>query len=218
MAKEVSTYQSHRQEGILLNANESWESLDMETMVEIQKRLPEVAINRYPVDDDEELLDVYSKRIGVNPACIMAGNGSDALLGLMIGFFLGKGKTLYTFAPDFSMYDYYASSYEAKMEKYICQEDGSVDVQDFIAQGKEKEVDAIVFSNPNNPTGHCLNKEEVLTIVRAFPDIPVIVDEAYMEFGNQSVKEELDACPNLYITRTLSKAYAMAGIRVGFVL
>lgn len=216
--KEISGYKPHIQEGTLLNANESYEGLDAETLQELIQVLPTLPLHRYPQDDPQELYEAYQSVIGVQPTHMMAGNGSDALLGLMIGSFLSKGKVLYTLAPDFSMYDYYASNYEAVMEKYVTEEDGSVDVSSFIRQGKERGVDLIVFSNPNNPTGHCLKREEVLDIVSAFSEIPVIIDEAYMEFGNQSVVHDLDRYSNLYVTRTLSKAYAMAGLRIGFVL
>lgn len=218
MAKEINTYQAHTQEGILLNANESWEGLDIETIAQIQKELPSVLFHRYPQDDQSRLYQAYANLMRLDVDTIMAGNGSDALLGLMIGNFCSKGKKVYTFLPDFSMYDYYASNYEATLEKYICQEDGSLDVDAFIQEGKEKDVNLIVFSNPNNPTGHCLKKEQVLQIVESFPNIPVIVDEAYMDFSNQSVMDQINNYSNLYVTRTLSKAYGLAGIRIGFVI
>ena len=218
MAKDVSTYQAHQQEGILLNANESWQGLDNQTIAQIQEEIVNIAFHRYPQDDLQRLYDAYAKMMNLSSHQLLVGNGSDALLGLMIGTFLSKGKTLYTFAPDFSMYDYYASNYEAQMEKYSCQEDGSVDIEAFIQQGKEKQVDMVVFSNPNNPTGHCLTKEEVIQIVEAFESIPIIIDEAYMDFSNQSVLDQVNQYSNLYVTRTLSKAYALAGIRVGFIV
>ena len=90
-------------------------------------------------------------------------------------------------------------------------------IDDFIAQGKEKGADLVIFSNPNNPTGHCLKKEEILKIVDGF-DCPVLIDEAYMEFSDQSVLPYVEEHENLLVTRTLSKAFGLAGLRVGFLV
>lgn len=219
MSKKIESYQTHLQSGILLNANESSLNLDETIMNEIKEEIASVVFNRYPDNDQTEILEAYSKVIKVKKEQILAGNGSDQMLGLMIGTFLGKGKILYTFDPDFSMYDYYASSYEAEIKKFELQEDGTLDVDAFISEGKEANVSLILFSNPNNPTGNCLYESDIRRIVEAFSDIPVVVDEAYIEFANAASSVALiDQYKNLYVTRTLSKAYSLAGLRLGFLL
>ncbi|MDO4465790.1 MAG: histidinol-phosphate transaminase [Bacillota bacterium] len=215
--KEIQSYQAHKQEGILLNANELSNNLNEQIKKEIQERIPEVLFNRYPEEPVTKLFDSYAQVLGCQANQLMAGNGSDQMLGYLIGTFLGAGKKAYTISPDFGMYDYYCSSYDADIEKYPTKEDGSFDIEDFIRVGKEKDVNLVLFSNPNNPTGHALSKEEVLTIVRGF-DCPVIVDEAYMEFYGESVFDEVENFDNLYVTRTLSKAFGLAGIRCGFLI
>lgn len=217
MTKEIETYDQHVHEGILLNANELSMNLPYSILTEIQKEIMKIDFNRYPDDDYAPLFDAYAKWMHIKPEQLIAGNGSDQMLGMVIGTVLSKGKTLYTLSPDFSMYDYYASSYEAKVEKYPTHVDGSFDIQDFIEKGKEKKADLILFSNPNNPTGHCLTEEEVLQIVKAF-DGPVVIDEAYMEFSTHTMIPYVEKYPNLFVTRTLSKAYGLAGLRVGFLI
>ncbi len=167
-------------------------------------------------ESDTTLLEAFGRVYDLQASQLMAGNGSDQMLGFLIGSFLGEGKKLYTWNPDFSMYDYYAANYGASVLKYDTQEDGSFDLDAFIAYGKENNVDMVLFSNPNNPTGYCLQADKVLEIVNAFSDIPVVVDEAYMDFSDQSVLDQLENYANLYVTRTMSKAYGMAGIRLGF--
>ena len=76
----------------------------------------------------------------------------------------------------------------------------------------------VLFSNPNNPTGHSIALSEMKKISEAFKDIPVIFDEAYMEFGKESAICLLKEYPNVFVCRTLSKAYGLAGIRCGFML
>lgn len=219
MSKQVNQYVVTKQSGILLNANESTENLSQQIQNEIGKEVYKIAYNRYPDNRQEELLEAYSKIAEVNPKQLLAGNGSDQMLGLLISKYLGKGKTLYTFSPDFSMYDYYASSYEADILKFPLEQDGSLDIDAFIKYGNEKNVDLVMFSNPNNPTGHCLNIAEIEKIVSSFKNQVVVVDEAYYEFSDEvSAITLLNQYPNLYVTRTLSKAYCLAGMRVGFMI
>ena len=182
----------------------------------MKKVMEEVYFNRYPDDDCTELLNAYSSYIQLDANQILCGNGSDQMLGMMIGYYLGKGKTLYTIAPDFSMYDYYATSYEANLLKYPCEKDGSFDIDAFIEMGLENNVKLVLFSNPNNPTGHFLGWKDIKKIVEAFKDIPVIIDEAYVEFATESMVNHINDYENLFVTRTLSKAFGFAGMRCGF--
>ncbi|MGI6511984.1 MAG: pyridoxal phosphate-dependent aminotransferase [Catenisphaera adipataccumulans] len=218
MSKKIQSYTAAKQEGILLNANESSENLDDDIIAEIQEAMPTIAFNRYPSETEHELEAAYAKAKGIDADQVMAGNGSDQMLGFLIGRYLGKGKTLYTYSLDFSMFDYYASTYEADVFKYEINEDGSFDIDDFIQTGKQRPVDLVVFSNPNNPTGHVLKVDEVKKIVEGFAPIPVIVDEAYMEFSSHSMLHEVENFENLFVTRTLSKAYQLAACRLGFLV
>lgn len=217
MEKKIESYTTHVQSGILLNANEGSNNLDTKIIEEIKEAMNDIAFNRYPDNDQTELLEAYGKVIGVKNENLLAGNGSDQMLGLLIGTFLSKGKKLYTFDPDFSMYDYYASCYEADVKKYPLNDDGTLDVDGFIENGKD--VSLVMFSRPNNPSGYCLNQEEIKKVLNGFQDIPVVVDEAYIEFAKEdSAIQLLNEYNNLYVTRTLSKAYGVAGIRVGFLI
>ncbi len=217
--KETVTYETHVQEGILLNANENTAGFSDALREEITEAVRNLAFNRYPDSGQSELRQAYAKVIGVSSDMVLAGNGSDQMLGFLIGSFLSEGKKLYTLQPDFSMYDYYASSYEAEVVKFRTEEDGTFDIDAFIAEGKKNGVSMVMFSNPNNPSGHLLKEAEIRKILEAFSDIPVIVDEAYIEFSSvPSSISLLGEYGNLYVTRTLSKAYGLAGIRTGFLI
>ena len=216
--KKIESYTAHKQTGILLNANEVSNNVSDEIRQEIKNMIDTVDFNRYPDDTYSDLLEAYSNYIHVPANQILCGNGSDQMLDLIMSYYLSKGKTLYTIDPDFGMYDYYATKFDAKVLKFKCEEDGSFDIDAFIQYGKENHVDMVIFSNPNNPSGHYLKNEDVLKIVEAFKDIPFVDDEAYIEFADESMMEYIGKYPNFYITRTLSKIFGMAAIRTGFLI
>ena len=205
--KDVETYQASQLEGIILNANERTTNVDEKVLDKICERIRKADLNRYPDDGCKRLKKIYADSIGKEAACVLAGNGSDQMLGLMIQLFTGKGRPLAVIDPDFSMYDYYAGMQEAEVKKYA-----SLD------EMKNSSAGLFVFSNPNNPTGKVIDRDTVLAFCDAVAPAPVIVDEAYMDFGDESVLNDIEAHKNLYVTRTLSKAYGAAGIRCGFLV
>lgn len=211
-------YKVHQESGILLNANEASYTLDDDILQEVQDGMKNILFNRYPDTTCKKLHEMYTDVIGVDSSWILSGNGSDQLIGFLVQKYLGKDKKLYTLAPDFSMYDYYAQAYGSKVLKFNTNEDGSFVVNTFIEYGKENQVDMVLFSNPNNPTGHIISKKEMIQIINAFSTIPVVFDEAYMEFGDESAMDLLSDYPNVFVLRTLSKAYGLAGIRCGFMI
>ena len=211
-------YKTHVQSGILLNANEASQNVDENIKQEILEAISNLSLNRYPDTTCQELHSLYADIMNVPSSWILSGNGSDQMLGFLIQYYLRENKTLYTLSPDFSMYDYYVGLNHSKIEKYETNQDGSFDVDAFISNGKDKKVDMILFSNPNNPTGHAITLCEMKKISEAFKDIPVIFDEAYMEFGKESAIGLLKTYPMVFVCRTLSKAYGLAGIRCGFML
>lgn len=210
-------YKVHSQKGILLNANESSKNLSSAIRKEIQEAIFDIDFNRYPDDACSLLCETYGNWIGVPASCILAGNGSDQHLGFLIGMFLEKGKKLLTLSPDFGMYDYYASSYHADVVRFNVDPLKPMDVDELISFGKKEDPQLILFSNPNNPTGHYVSNEQIQKICDAFA-CPVVIDEAYGEFAPDSCLSLLETCQNLYITRTLSKAFGLASARIGFLI
>lgn len=216
--KKINNYLAMETEGILLNANESYKNLSEKIIEEIQVAIGHVLFHRYPEDSNQELVNAYATYIKKDAECIMAGNGSDEMLGTIIGLTMKEGKKLYTLSLDFSMYDYYTSMHNGEMLKYPYSIDEEFDVDDFIKVGKDNKVDMILFSNPNNPTGRVIAQKDLIKIVEAFDDIYVIIDEAYADFDDTTMLDYIDTYKNLLVTRTLSKAFALAGIRCGFMI
>lgn len=218
--KEISCYKAQSKSTglIVLDGNESPLNYDSTRMAYIVKMLKDEELNRYPDTDSNRLREIYSNCIGVKKDNLIAGHGSDEMLSLVISRYISKNKKLYTLAPDFSMYDFYVSLNEGEVIKFKTLEDGAVDVAKFIEEGLEKDVNLIMLSNPNNPTGYMISIEEIKVILANFRDIPVVIDEAYVEFAKESCVNLINEFDNLIVTRTLSKAWGLASLRVGFLI
>ena len=215
--KTIDAYEVNNGSKTLLNANECYRNLPEDIINEIKDNLEEVLFNRYPDNSANLLTKTYSKAFNIKEDNVIFGNGSDEMLGLVIGLNIKEGKKLYTLTPDFSMYDYYTSFHGGDMVKYPIDLNNGFNVDDFIKKGKEENVSIIIFSNPNNPTGTLVSKDDIKKILNSF-DIPVVIDEAYGEFCDCSMVDEIDNYKNLYVTKTLSKAYGVAGIRLGMII
>ena len=217
--KSISSYvEIEENSQIKVNANESFINMDNDILINMKSSFLEIDLNRYPENSSEALRRLYGEYAGVEAQNVIVGNGSDEMLGLIISLFIEKGKKLLTISPDFSMYDYYTSRAGGEILKYSSDKDGSFKVEDFINYGKEQDVDLIMFSNPNNPTGFALHDYEIIIILCAFKDKYVVVDEAYYEFFGESMVPYINKYKNLIVTRTLSKAWGLAALRVGFLI
>lgn len=207
MNKDIELYSANQADGLLANANEAGCGLDPAIMDSIIDGIRQASLNRYPDDACTKLHALYAATIGKEADQVLSGNGSDQVLGLMISLFTGPDKPLALLDPDFSMYDYYAGMQSAPV----------VRANDLTAL-RQKKAGLYLFSNPNNPTGKAYTRAQVLDFVKAVYPAPVLVDEAYMDFGSDSVLEDVETQDNLFVSRTLSKAYGAAGIRVGFLI
>lgn len=217
--KEVNAYNNtSNSKGVRLNGNESYISLDEKNTFKIMTAMKNIELNRYPDTEGVKVRKLYAEYAGVKTENIIMGNGSDEMLSLVIGATIGRGKKVLTLNPDFSMYDFYVTLNDGEIIKYKVNEDGSFNVQDFIMMGIINNVDLIMFSNPNNPTGFALPCESIIEILKAFSNTKVLIDEAYYEFNKESIVKYINEYKNLLVTRTLSKAWGLAAIRVGFLI
>lgn len=203
---------------IKINANECFMDMDSDMLINMKSAFLDIDLNRYPENSSERLRELYGRYAGVNKENVIVGNGSDEMLGMIISLFISEGKKLLTLSPDFSMYDYYVSRNNGEIIKFASNKDGSFKVDDFISYGKEKNVDLIMFSNPNNPTGYAISNFELIKILESFKDKYVVIDEAYYEFFGESIVPFINRYSNLIVTRTLSKAWGLAALRVGFII
>ena len=200
---------------IRLDANESYLDPGKLFQEEILKTISEIPFNRYPDDTYESLRKSFAAYYGVDPALVVPGNGSDELISYLIAGFLMKDEVLLTFAPDFSMYAVFADLYEAKRITVAKPEEGSFNAEFIIKAAEESKARMILFSNPASPISDIISREEIRTLLKNTEAL-VVVDEAYMDFSDQSVLDLVNEYDNLLVLRTCSKAFGCAGIRLGF--
>lgn len=205
---------------IRLDANESPFNPANLCRDELIEAFSDIKLNRYPESDSRELREAFAKCYNIPPESIIAGNGSDELLGLLIGTVLSKDERLLIFEPDFSMYKIYAESFEKDIVS-IKKTDSINFNEKFLEEQINKfKPDMIMFSNPRSPFGTLIKRETVLKMADAADKkgCLLVIDEAYMDFSDQSILSDVYDSNNLIVLRTLSKAWGLAGLRLGFLI
>ena len=199
---------------VKLDANEGNKDLFKDLLKDIKE---DFYLNVYPDDNYTELKKAIVDYIGCKEENISVGNGSSELLDLCVKTFVDKDETILSLDPTFSMYSIYAQVFSAKYIGAKAEEDFKLNVDSIIKDIKENNPKLIILCNPNNPTGSVLTKEEVRKIVKS-TDALIALDEAYMEFGDESLIDEVMDYDNLLIVKTVSKAFSLAGIRMGYIV
>lgn len=203
---------------VRLDANESYLLLPQSVQTAVEDALCCVDFRRYPDPLALGCLKAYGNYLNVDVDCLTAGNGSDELISIILGGFFNKGDSLLVAEPDFSMYQFYAHNAELKVIVCKKDEDYQIDIKTFIKKAQVNQCRGVIFSNPCNPTAQGIKRQSVIEIIEALPEMLVIVDEAYMDFWDQSVSDLVETYDNLLVLRTCSKAFGSAAIRLGFAL
>jgi histidinol-phosphate aminotransferase len=171
--------------------------------------------NRYPDPLQKELKKKISKLKNISEEHIFLGNGSDEPIDLLIRAFCEPGiDNIITINPTYGMYQVAADISGVELRKVSLTTDYDLNTT-AILKAVVKNTKLIFLCSPNNPTGNSLEKEAILELVQKFDGL-VILDEAYIDFApGKSLLPEIDSFPNLVILQTFSKAWGMAGIRLG---
>lgn len=216
-AKSLAPYEpTENKYKIKLDANESFIEIPSE-ICDLSDCISKIQLNRYPDPFAKDLCIAFGDFINVSYDKIVAGNGSDEIISLLYPSFLNPGDKVLTFSPDFSMYSFYCDI--AGMNNVVLKTDENfnINIDNVIKTVKENHIKMVIFSNPCNPTGNIISKSEIKKLLSSV-DCLVIVDEAYMDFADESVIDLIDDYKNLMVLKTCSKAIAMAGIRLGFAI
>ena len=200
---------------IRLDANECPDNLPEYVRDEIKAEIDKLAFNRYPDPMATSVVEAFASYYGIAPGLVTAGNGSDELIFLIEAAFLEKGDKMLVVSPDFSMYNFYSSICEVECETFVKNDNLDIDVDALISKVNGDGIKLLMFSNPCNPTGRGITADEARRLVTSV-DALVILDEAYMDFWDQSLLNEVEQYSNLIIFRTASKAVGSAALRLGF--
>ena len=201
---------------IRLDANESFLKVPDYVMAEAYKQFGSLSLNRYPDPKAAKLCESFAKCYDLDPKNVAAGNGSDELISIIANSFLMADEKYAAFSYDFSMYDFYGHLAGAVGVKIPQNEGFSVDVDRVISVCKAENVRLLIFSNPCNPTSLGIDRENVRKIITSLENTLIVLDEAYMDFWDQSLLSEVSDYDNLIILRTCSKAFGLAALRIGF--
>jgi histidinol-phosphate aminotransferase len=170
-------------------------------------------LRRYPSPMSDPFRATAARVLGLAPEMILAGNGSDEILAMVVRAFLGPGEILAYPDPTYSLYPVLAQIGEVKVAE-IPWGDGWTLPMDALCESGAR---AIFFANPNAPSGTLVRAAQVRILAARFAGV-VLVDEAYVDFAEESCLPLLAECPNLIVTRTVSKGYSLAGLRFGWAM
>ena len=170
-------------------------------------------LRKYPDAKSSLLVDKLAAYHGLKPEQVFVGVGSDDVISMCFLTFFNSDKPV--FFPDitYSFYDVWASVYRIPYEQKPLDENFNIIKDDYM-----QENGGIIFPNPNAPTGILVGTDFIEDIVKANPSSVVIIDEAYIDFGGESVLPLIDKYDNLLVVRTYSKSRSMAGLRIGYAM
>jgi histidinol-phosphate aminotransferase len=202
---------------IKLNQNENPFDLPRAVKDEVMRRVSQRAWSRYPDFVPASLLNQLSDFAAWPRQGLLAGNGSNELIQAVLMVTVGRGKCVLLCEPTFSLYRQIGNVLEADIHRVHLTQELQFDLKALYRAVRETEPAVTIICSPNNPTG-CVLSDEDLSVLLSESKGLVVVDEAYHEFAQHSVAGLLPEFKNLVVLRTFSKAMALAGLRVGYLL
>jgi histidinol-phosphate aminotransferase len=181
----------------------------------VLRRLQQLTLEdlaRYPEREPAEVLVAAS--LGLQPQEVLLTNGVDEAIHLLCETYLEPADEAIIVVPTFAMYEINAAATGARVVRIPASENFSFPLE-AVLSAITPQTRLIAVANPNNPTGTVVTSEGLLQIANAGPHAAVLLDEAYYEFSGQTLLPSLRNCANVFVARTFSKAYGMAGLRVG---
>lgn len=167
----------------------------------------------YPDPVATRFRDVVAARHGVDPDMVLAGNGSDDLLTIITRAFAGPGDPVICPSPSYILYRTLVELQDARPVTVEYSPDWKLDPEAFAAAGAR----LAFLANPNSPSGTALTPDEVASVAERL-DCPLVVDEAYVDFAESDCVSLVHEHPNVIVTRSFSKGYSLAGLRLGYLI
>ncbi len=173
---------------------------------------PPGELTRYP--EREPVEAIVAAHLGLAPAQVALTNGVDEAIHVLFEAFLEAGDELLLPVPTYTMYEVYASATDARIVTVQAGDDLQFPFERLLA-AITPQTKIIAIANPNSPSGSMATRAQTLELARRAPHAVVLVDEAYFHFHGETVIDLVGAIPNLIVARTFSKAYGLAGLRLG---
>jgi len=197
-----------------LNYNENL-FIPREKLVQFMREVAgECDLRIYPQEEENKLKDKICAYLTVPTDCVVVGNGSDELIDRITRLFLEKAEKAVSIAPTFPVPRQCIQRQGAEYVAVPLLRDFGLDVENLLG-AFEPEARLLYLCSPNNPTANQFKKEEITALIEKFPGI-VVLDEAYAEYADYSMVQLVEKCENVIVLRTFSKAFGLAGLRLGY--
>ncbi|MGA8538352.1 MAG: histidinol-phosphate transaminase [Terriglobales bacterium] len=197
--------------GLRLDFNESTAGCSPRVLARLRSLDSEV-LARYP--EREPVEKEVAGFLGLDPARVLLTNGVDEAIHLLCSTYLDPGDEAIIVVPTFAMYAIFAAAEGARVVEVLAGDNFTFPAKDLLAQISPR-TRLIAVANPNNPTGSAVAGDVLIQIAQAAPQAAVLVDEAYFEFHGETLIDQTRQTDNLFVARTFSKAYGLAGLRIG---
>jgi histidinol-phosphate aminotransferase len=182
----------------------------------VSKAVSMTDLRYYPAEELEKFYEELSRYLNINKKHIAVSNGSDQIIESLLST-LGKRGNVTIVEPTFSYFINRCRLHDISIESVPLNEiDNSIPLSRFMNSAKKSNI--VYICSPNNPTGNQFDKETMLEVIETLSDKLIIVDEAYVEFGNYSLSQFVAKYDNLVVLRTMSKAFGLAGARIGYLI
>lgn len=202
---------------VKVNQNEAPWDWPAELKEEAGRLAASVAYNRYPPFDEELLTVALARKWSLAPASILVGNGSNELLQALFLSALGPGRKVLLPSPSFSLYRQLALLCHSEASPVLLKDAVAYKAEAWIKAVRRERPALVLVCSPNNPTGAVFPPEAMGDLLKEAPGL-VAVDEAYAEFAEGTARSLLPKAENLVVLRTFSKAWAGAGLRLGYLM
>lgn len=207
-------YRARALEVVKLNLNENF-FIPRQVVTELLEEVAnECDLRTYPEDEEAELKEDLAGYMNVPSQCVTVANGSDELIAQIVHLFSNSSDRVLSIAPTFSMYRHAAEMAGREYAETPLRDDFSIDTDGILRLSREG-ARLLFLCSPNNPTANQFRLDEIHHLAEEFPGL-LIVDEAYVEFGEYSIRPLLGRFENMIILGTFSKAFGLAGLRLGY--
>lgn len=204
------------QGAVKLDSNENF-ALDKEFVAQIAREAAgRVDLREYPIDELDGLYVQLSRYVGVAEKYVACGSGSDQIIELLLTTLAGRGSRATVFVPTFSYFINRCELHGMRVDKVPLEKNFELDI-DLFAKRAAK-ADLAYICSPNNPTGNQIPRKDAVELLDRLDGKLVLVDEAYADFAGYSLAKEAAKRDNVVVLRTLSKAFGLAGARVGYMV
>jgi histidinol-phosphate aminotransferase len=199
---------------IKLDSNENF-ALDRDFVAGVAAEAArQVDLREYPLNELDELYSQLARYTGVSVKYVAAGSGSDQIIELLLSTLRSRRATVFT--PTFSYFINRCELHNIKVDQVPLKRDFTLERKAFVKSAKKS--DLVYICSPNNPTGNQIDRKTAIDIIDSLESKLILVDEAYVDFADYSLSADAARRDNVIVLRTLSKAFGLAGARVGYMV